>query len=433
MKLRLLVLFSSAVLNAALLGAFIARPSLAPSSLRGVFGGESAPANAPRPPSGPKGASAAPAAKPELWSALHSPDIATLVARLREAGFPAFIIRAIADVEIERVFRPRLQALSRAFHETPYWKSEPGYYSGNPRLFEQLNQIYRERSRVLRDLLGQDAFAMGGMDPTALQRMQFGNLSPAKIDLVQRINDDYNDMMGQVRAAMQGVTLPEDREKLALLEREKRADLAAVLTTEELADYEMRTSPITSRLRSTFNIMEVSEAEFRAVYKVHEPFKDILYPTAVTYFSSEMMDQRREAQQAVNQQIKAALGEARWPEYQRASDSDFQQLYRLGQRDNVAYDTLVRVHNLRTTTSEAALRILDDRAMPSEQKRAALTDLANGARSQILAALGPTTGPAYADNSRWLVGLQHGRVTSVASDGISTMTRTLPLPPPPKK
>ena len=47
--------------------------------------------------------------------------------------------------------------------------------------------------------------------------------------VIQRINDDYAEMTAQLRAAMQGITLPEDRAKLLLLEREKRADLAALV------------------------------------------------------------------------------------------------------------------------------------------------------------------------------------------------------------
>jgi hypothetical protein len=440
MKLPLVVLASSLVVNVALVATFSAKPSLAPPFAQGFFrfgSGATTVGNTGdlRARTGvadaQKKSQRAATHSAEIWPALHSADLSTLVARLRAAGFPPAIVRAIVDAEIERQFSSRIKELTRELNETPYWKPDPSYYFGNSKLFEQISQIYRERSRVLRDLLGKDAFAYGSVDPTAAQRRQYGNLPQAKIDLVQRVNDDYAEMMGQVRAAMQGITLPEDREKLALLEREKHADLAAVLTPEELADYEMRTSSVTSRLRTAFTIMDASEDEFRAIYKIHEQYKDVLYPSVSSGFlGSDVMEKRREAAAAANEQVKAALGDARYAQYQRATDNDFQQLYRLGQRDNVPYDTLVRAYDVRTTASEAATKIYDDRAMSVDEKRTALSNLARDTRAQLLSTLGPTTGPAYAENSRWLSYLDQGRIVTIGPDGLTSSIRSLPTPPP---
>jgi hypothetical protein len=369
---------------------------------------------------------------PPLWSALHSADLSTLVQRLRAAGFPPALVRAIVDAELERQFAPRIKELTRSLAETPYWRQDPSYYLGNSKLFEDINQIYRERSRVLRDLLGRDAFAYSGMDPSAAQRRQFGNLSQAKIDLVQRINDDYAEMMGQVRSAMQGVALPEDREKLALLEREKRADLAAVLTPEELADYELRTSPITMRLRMAFTIMDASEAEFRSIHNAYLPFQEVLYPTstgAMVFLTSDTMDKRREATAQIDTALKAAFGDARFAQYKLSTDTDFQQLYRLGQRDNTPYETLVRAHDVRSSIADASIRIIDNASLGPEAKRTALKDLAQEARTKLLSTLGPATGPTYVQNSRWLQYLDQGRGVVIGSDG-SLSSRSPPMPRP---
>jgi hypothetical protein len=438
MTLRVLLLVGSAALNAALLAAFLAKPALVPPPLRTYLQRDSAGAGAAAAaPSPPKemaiaGPSAQPTTASDLWSALHSADLATLVSRLRAAGFPASIVRAIIDAEIERQFSPRIKELLRSMNETPFWKPDPSYFSGNAKVFEEVSQIYRERSRVLRDLLGKDAYAWAGTDATTAQRRQFGNISPAKIDLVQRINDDYAEMMGQVRAAMQGVTLPEDREKLALLEREKRLDLAAVLTAEELADYEMRTSSVTSRLRTAFTIMDASEAEFLALYKIHEPFKDILYPNySVGFGSAESSEKRRDATKQINDQVKALLGEARYAQYQRATDSEFQQLYRLAQRDNVPYDTLVRAYDLRNPTAHASIAILENTALSLDAKRAALKELAQSVRTQLLSTLGPSAGPAYVESSRWLSYLDRGYgITITPEGGISMRPPMAPRPAP---
>ncbi|MGH7944250.1 MAG: hypothetical protein ACREH8_02215 [Opitutaceae bacterium] len=438
MNLRVLLLLGFTALNSALIAAFILRPSLVPPAVRSYLP-QRADTNereaAARAARAGKLVSAEQTKAPvgELWTALHSSELAALVQRLRAAGFPPTMVRAIVDAEVERQFSPRIKELMRTVTDTPYWKQVSGYYMGNSKLFESINQIYRERSRVLRDLLGKDAYAFSGVDPTAAQRRQYGNLPQARIDLVQRITEDYAEMTSQVRSAMQGVTLPEDREKLALLEREKRADLAAILTPEEFADFERRTSTITGRLRTTFTIMDASEAEFRTIFKAHEPFKDALYPTSgggITYFGSDVMEKRREATAQINEQLKAALGDARFAEYQRSTDSDFQQLYRLGQRDNVPYETLVRAHDVRIPTAEASMKIVEDRSLSNDARRAALKELAQSTRTTLLSTLGPAAGPAYVDNSRWLVHLDNGRGISINPDGsVSSRSTTVTRPP----
>jgi hypothetical protein len=368
MNLRVVLLVGFTALNSGLIAAFVFQPSLAPAGLRSYLPQrdpaairESALHTTKR--EIPARAKESTVAASELWSSLHSTDLATLVRRLREAGFPPTMVRAVVDAEVERQFNPRIKDLMRSVTETPYWTQDPGYYSGNAKLFETINQIYRERSRVLRDLLGNDAYAIAGMDATAAQRRQYGNLAPAKIDLVQRIRDDYAEMTGQIRAAMRGIALPEDREKLALLEREKRADLAAILTPDELAEFEMRTSPITSRLRTAFTIMDASEAEFRAIYHAYEPYQDILYPTStggMTVFIPGLTEKRREATNEINARLKATLDDARFAQYQRSTDTDFQQLHRLGQRDNVPYETLIRAYDARAPIAEASIKIIED-------------------------------------------------------------------------
>ncbi len=447
MKLLALVIAVSAATNVALVAAFVSKPTLAPPSVRGFFEfGSASPSRASAEASAAKSAQrptgdrvAAASSKADLWARLHTDDLPALIARLRAAGFPPTLIRAIADAEIQRRFAPRLEEIRRSVNETPYWRGDPGSFGVNRNIYEQMTQLSRDRAKALRELIGQDAFAYSGMDPTEAQRRQFGNLAPGKIDLVQRINDDYAEMSAQIRAAMQGITLPEDREKLALLEREKRADLASILTPEELADYEMRTSPITSRLRTALTVLDASEAEFQQIYAAHKPFAETLYPTSsggMVVFTSDLVENRRAATEKINAQLKQTLGDARFAEYQRAADREFQQLYQLTRSENVSYDTLVRAYDSRQPTAEASMKIANDPNLSVAEKTAALKQLAETTRTQVLSTLGPGTGPVYADSARWLTALQQGRAFSIMPDGnISTRMISAPRPvtPPPAK
>jgi hypothetical protein len=432
----------SITVNLGLIVAFVVKPGLAPPAVREFLSSSSAreeratarardrSVEEKRLAEAGKRESAPTDNRAQLWAALDSDDLPTLVKRLRAAGFSRPVILGILNARIEARFADRFKALTSDLESTPYWKPDPMNSPGNTKYWEEYSQIYRERSRMLRELLGEDSFAYAGTDPATAQRRQFGSIPKEKIDLVQRINDDYAEMTSQIRASMQGITLPEDREKLALLEREKRADLAAVLSPAELEEYEMRSSQVTSRLRNTLSIMDASEAEFRAIFKVQQAFNDRVNPVMSGMISSQMMEDRREAQKLMNEQLKTVLSPERFNDFMRSSNSEYQILHRLAQKENVPAETVTRAYSIRDGIAAESVRIADDTALSNEQKRAALTALAQKGRTQILSTLGPGIGETYAQSARWLTTIERGAGVIFGPDG-NPMPRTIINPPRP--
>jgi hypothetical protein len=438
MKLPVIVLLASLAANAALTVVFVTRPSVAPPILRDYLTGRPAEVEAATAANERQAARAdqnarvaasrTEAARRQLWASLDTNDLPQLVERLRAAGFSRVVIRSIINAKLEERFEAKMRDLTAPLEALPYWKPDPTSGMGMMSFYEQYNQIYRERSRALRELLGSEFFTAYSADPSAALRRQYGNLPQAKIDLVQRIVDDYAEMTSQVRAAMQNVTLPEDREKLALLEREKKADLASLLSPQELEDYEMRSSPVTTRLRQAFTIMDASEGEFRSIYKIQQAYYDSINPPT-GMMTSDMMTARTDAQKKQADQLRAALGDARYREFARASNSDYQQLYRMAQRDNVPIEAANRAFDLRDTLAQESSRIINDRVLDTEAKRTALKTLGQNARIQIVGTLGPNLGTSYSQTARWLTHVENGGALTPTPDG-NVSYRSLPPPRP---
>lgn len=440
MKLPVVLLAAFLTANLALSAVFVARPALAPPAFRDFFGGRSVATEAgivaqarqaaAADAAARRGAARAAASETQIWSALVSGDLATLVLRLRAAGFPPHIVRAIASAQIEKRFSARMRELIGGHENAPFWKPDPFSSMNNTKFREDYSQIYRERSKLLRELLGDDFFAFDA-DPSAAQRRQFGDMSKSKVDPVQRINDDYAEMISQIRAASQGITLPEDREKLALLEREKRADLAAILTPQELEDYEMRSSPMMSRLRNALSLMDASQDEFRAIFRIQQPFNERINPSGGGIMSQSWMEGRREAQNQMYEALKAALPPTRHTDYMRAQNPEYQAIHRIAERENIPLETALRTFNLRDRFAEESVRIMDNGALDADQKRAAFKNLGQDARLQIIGNLGQTAGTAYVQSARWLGYIENGGAVSYGPDG--SPTYRLPPPAPPKK
>ncbi|MBL9212704.1 MAG: hypothetical protein JNL92_19740 [Opitutaceae bacterium] len=421
------LLTGSVALNVVLIATVLARPALVPQTVWNLLPGFA--------PAAPAASQAPPAPRPTagrtapLWSALGSSDLPTLIAQLRAAGFPPAVIQAIAAARIEGQFTSRLRALAAQVENVPFWRPGVTSMNNHTRFFEERTQIYRERTRQLRELLGQDFLAAASPEASAQQQRQYGQLPPAKIALVERINDDYAEMTAQVRAAANGIILPEDREKLALLEREKRADLAAILTPQELEDYEMRSSPITQRLRSAMTWMNATEEEFRTVFRLHQQLGDPLSYT-MGLRNPVNFQERRERDQRLASAIASALGGQRAAEYERAQHYEFQQLARIVQREQRDLQAAITAFDLRAAAAAGSVRIHDDRSLAPDQKLAAMRTLAQKTREQLTETLGATAGKAYADSANWLQAIESGRAVSFS--GTATMYRSaVPSSPPP--
>ena len=410
--MKALVIALSLLANAALLAAFAFRPILAPPAVREFFAHPFSSTTATTGTVAPHASTPRPVAAEKLWTQIHSDDLATLVARLRAAGFPPSVIREIVRNRVNDRYSARLRALTEPDPNTPYWKQPAYSYSADSKHLVELNQLEHERSNLLRSLLKDDTADTS--DISAAQRRQFGNLTRAKIDALQRIVDDYSEMGTAITATMKGVTLPEDREKLALLSREKNADLAAILTPDELADYTMRSSPITNLLRSQLAAFDPSLEEFRAIFQMQQALNE-RFPVSMSGGAISTGDyaERRSVQQQLDDQLKAALGDARYTDYTRSTNRDFTQLSRLVQSDNLPPAAAVQAFDLRDTVAQASNRIFNDASLGYDDKKAALQTLAQNTRTQLLATLGPTSGPAYvkiADN--WLTNVERGSAVS---------------------
>lgn len=431
MKSPALLLAGSLVANAVLVGLFAFQPAFAPPAIRGFFAPRSDSGRAPSTAASPKSAGSAPAkalttkaaaAEAEVWDSLHPEDLKGLVARLRAAGFPTSVIRSVISSLVDARFASRYKELARDDGNTPYWKTSNSIFGINDdKRMELYRQISNDRSKLYRELLNDGLLNDNSGEVTAAQRRQFGDIPRSKIDLIQRINDDYAELTSQVRAAMQGITLPEDQEKLALLDREKHADLAAILTPEELADYEMRSSPLTSMMRNRLGTFDPTEPEFRALYQAQKMVSDAF--AAAGGYQGFDYEARRTLQQQFGDQLKASLGPDRYAEYDRTQNRDYQQLTRLAERENIPPSTALQAFNLRDVVATESTRIFDDSSLTSDQKITALATLAQNTRAQLLATLGPTVGPAYikvADS--WLSNVERGSAVTFSGGFSGTMT-----------
>jgi len=389
MKISTLLLAGSLAANVALVAVFVA----------GAFG-DTGPAALGRDvhPSAPATAFRAATLGPETWTALRSDDLAAEIERLRAEGFPPAVIRSILAAQIRESFAARRKALEAAQADTPFWKNPVR----DPAIAAELRTLSREEDKQLKELLGPDPD-----DRTvASLRRQFGNLPEEKLQQLRRIQDDHDNQRSDIFSnARNGNLLPDEQQKLNALDKTMHADLAAVLTPEELADYDLRSSNTANQLRFNLAAFDASEQEFRALFSLQQAFNDKfgqMYGPA----SQDEMKARNEAQNQLNADIKAALGDARYADYQRANDYSYRQASQLVARLELPPETANQVYALQQDIQQRAQSIRRDGSVPWEDRTQQLTTLADEATAKVSTLLGPRGSEAYKQNGgQWIKNL----------------------------
>jgi hypothetical protein len=394
----------SLVLNVAL-AVLVARGrglTAAPASITAATASEDAPATTPPKPDIPA------KIDPVLQAALGSGDLPALVARLRADGFPPEVIRAIVRAKFGEAYIARRKELDPGESTRPFWQTRPA----DPKLNAEIARVGREHAKILRDLLGEDA-----EDPLAAlyQNRRLEGVPPDKVAGVKRILQDYDDMRAELRSV--GTLTPAERDKLAAIDKAQRADLAQLLTPAELLEYGVRSGPIADMLRWELSAFAPSEAEFRTLYQLRAAFQEQM-GNAYGPLPPEQQRQRREAQNQLNEQIKAALGPERAAAYERAQDYNYQQTSRLVARLNLPAEATNQVWSVQQDIQKQRQALMANRALPAEERTQLIATLAEEANTRISATLGPRGLEAYKQyGGQWLQQLQPG-----SSAGVTTTT-----------
>lgn len=324
-----------------------------------------------------------PVIEAKLWASLATDDLPELVARLRAAGFPKEIVRAIIGGHIAEQFAARRRALDPDESARAFWKD----YTVDSRLPLAQLQLFREQEKALRNLLGPDAAATDPMT-LARQRARFGSLPPEKLDAVQLLASEFDRQRTELFYKT-GTISPADSTRI---DRELRTALAAILTPAELEDYDLRSSATGRMLRNELSAFNPSEEEFRAIFKLRQQI-DEQFPTSGGFLSQEQMRQRQEAMQNLNRQLTAQFGPDRGAEYARATNYDYRQTSQLVARLNLPPDTTLQLWTVQQDIQQRRLEIYRTTSGTSTADRhAALASLQTEAVAKVTPLLGGARG-----------------------------------------
>jgi hypothetical protein len=156
-------------------------------------------------------------------------------------------------------------------------------------------------------------------------------LSPAEKSLrVESIKRDYEDLRVRTAAEFADIVgesadgLNAFLRQRALLEREMRADLAALLSPEELEEFDLRESAAGHIVQELLGDAAVTDEQKRAVFRLQREYEERF---ALSFDSSPVaMLQREQARQQTQVAIREALGDEAFAVWLDGEGADFPRL-----------------------------------------------------------------------------------------------------------
>jgi hypothetical protein len=353
----------------------------------------------------------APRAWPEFsaatLAALRAHDPAALREALTLAGFPPHVIRQQITRQIRDDYNARIAALA-PFDPKTWWHYAPY----KPERYLDAGQ--REQARRLRkEMREQITRALGplGEEPGLSRKSALAALPAEKRQTVANLEEDYGDMLREIEDNMDDFPLPDDAAQRATLQAERQRELAALLTPEELRDYEQASTSTTLFIHAGAARIGATREEFNRIHELSRPF----YEDALTPGGSKLSeDEQKKISTQMRDGLRELLGDERYRIFVREEDYDYKAVTKLAARLQLPPDTADRVYDLRGQLAESCAQIDQNPALNRDQKRAALARAADEIRNHAKTILGDEAGQAWLNShGTWWIG-------AVAKGGILT-------------
>jgi len=310
----------------------------------------------------------------------------------------------------------RRRELMLATSQLPWWQTlNPGA--------DRMNLLTPAQRKELRDLNSSARNeVLRVLGPAALDRdgviaARYDFLPAERAVAVDALLRDYQDVEAGLREEMHGLRTAADREREALVESERRRDLAKLLSPQDFEIFELRTSLAADNIRTRLTVFEPNEEEYRAVFAVYKEFHE-KNPGSVGADGQKRPAYFPEYPE-YEQKVRAILGETRYADWALAGQTYTTTLARLAPDLGLSSASVKEAAVLLRDTAARSWAIGEDTTLGTDEKLAALSTLAAITRSALSTKLGESAKAAVAQSAPWLEMIANGNAVKVEGNGTS--------------
>lgn len=322
------------------------------------------------------------------WANVESPDYKAYITNLRSIGCPEETVRDIIILDVHKLYAPRFAALQKPEPERKYWQGySPELQTPESReRAKQTRALTKEKETLLKELLGirSTSELMLAANGTDWMELEFDYLPETKRKTLRAVMEKFQEEETEFYARASGTWDEAQQLEQKKLKKRKEAEIARVLSPEELLQYQLRSSDLASNLRySELDGMNVSEKEFLAVFK----FKQIEQGRP-DGGNKEARDTYAKSVEESKAALKESLGPERFLEYERNQNYEYREAAKLTERFGLPPDTTQKLIDMRKAAEETARKVREDQSLPAGQRNETLLAIQGETRKSFAEQLG---------------------------------------------
>jgi hypothetical protein len=322
------------------------------------------------------------------WTQLEAEDYRTYIERLRSIGCPEQTIRDIVIADLEKLMAPRVREIEGHKEAPKYWKPDRKELVRTIDVLEKSGkkqEVDFEKREIIRELLGVDLAAertkASGESDFYEERLDF--LDAEKRSRVRMIMERSNreEVALREKSWMENDELTqEERDRLEQIAATKAREIAALLSPEELEQYNLWFSDSAYKVRDSFFAMEPSEQDFLAIYEIQREFDSA--------WANKSGAEYENARSDYEQKIREHLGEERYEEFRRSRDDDYQQLQAAAVQFGLNSGIATEVYGFKKVLSEERQHVQEMPGLTTEQRARVFNALAEEAERAVIEVMG---------------------------------------------
>jgi len=308
------------------------------------------------------------------WQQIEAADYPTYIANLRAVGCPEPTIRHIIIADVNHLYA-RKRITEKPAVNDQWWKSDPDSASADAEQ-KRFEALERERRALLTQLLGpnwdeeenfeKSSTAVSGL---VLSGPILSKLSPQTVEALnasyQKMKDAYQRHLSSRRMA----GLSEDPVEVARIRKEFRSEIERILTPEQLEEFLLRYSHISSQLRQRSQALNLTPQEFRSMFRVLDRIESQM--SASDFADNEAATQRRANLEAsADESIKQILGEQRFQQYKYGQDAAYKEAKTMAKNLGVSDEMAKSIYEINKAVKNELQRINSDALLTEEEKTA---------------------------------------------------------------
>ena len=303
------------------------------------------------------------------WRTVESEEYPKYIANLRAIGCPEDTIRDIITADVNKLFEDRRQSLfGTKSNRLEYWKpwAQRRAQAFDEERIRAQQALAREKRAVLKTLLGVELEEKAELLTMTPLEEEFDFLSAAKRTAVIEVEQQF--AARRLKLLMGGMDINELRKLEKECQAQSQAQIAALLSPEELEDYQLRRSTTAGRMTWELAVFEPTEQEFREIFKLRSQVEDEFGLNRNDTLSSAATAKLEEG-------LKSLLGDTRYTEYERSQDSTYQTVRRVADKNGFDKEAANKIYELKKAADAQAGAVRQDDSLSREQRKAALSSI----------------------------------------------------------